>query len=249
MFGLGLISLIYVLAVGLKLEKEAKLKLFAALTMIIFSIVFWAIYEQNAGSMNLLAERNSKMILFGIELPPLSINNFLPPGWVIILTLLVAPLWPWLNKRGKEPSTPFKFALSFIFLGAGFFVFYLGCLANVNSGVIPLWPFVWGYCLIILGELCLSPIGLSMVTKLSPAKMVSLMMGIWFFGTAIGEFLAGKIGSLMSVPKEILAKNDPILSLPYYADIIFKISIASVVIGIIMIFTVPLLKRWMGNVK
>jgi proton-dependent oligopeptide transporter, POT family len=249
MFGLGIVSLIYVLAVGLKLEKEAKLKLFAALTMIIFSIVFWAIYEQNAGSMNLLAERNSKMIFFGIELPPLSINNFLPPGWVIILTLIVAPLWPWLNKRGKEPSTPLKFALSFIFLGAGFFVFYLGCLANVNSGVIPLWPFVWGYCLIILGELCLSPIGLSMVTKLSPAKMVSLMMGIWFFATAIGEFLASKIGSLMSVPKEILAKDDPVLSLPYYADIIFKISIASVVIGVLMILTVPLLKRWMGNVK
>ena len=249
MFGLGIISLIYVLTVGLKLEKEAKLKLFAALTMIIFSIVFWAIYEQNAGSMNLLAERNSKMILFGIELPPLSINNFLPPGWVIILTLIVAPLWLWLNKRGKEPSTPMKFALAFIFLGAGFFVFYLGCLANENSGLIPLWPFVWGYCLIILGELCLSPIGLSMVTKLSPAKMVSLMMGIWFFATAIGEFLASKIGSLMSVPKEILAKDDPILSLPYYADIIFKISIASVVIGVVMIFTVPLLKRWMGNVK
>ena len=249
MFGLGIISLIYVLTVGLKLEKEAKLKLFAALTMIIFSIVFWAIYEQNASSMNLLAERNSKMILFGIELPPLSINNFLPPGWVIILTLIVAPLWLWLNKRGKEPSTPMKFALAFIFLGAGFFVFYLGCLANEISGLIPLLPFVWGYCLIILGELCLSPIGLSMVTKLSPAKMVSLMMGIWFFATAIGEFLASKIGSLMSVPKEILAKDDPILSLPYYADIIFKISIASVVIGVVMIFTVPLLKRWMGNVK
>ena len=249
MFGLGIISLVYVLTVGLKLEKEAKLKLFAALTMIIFSIIFWAIYEQNAGSMNLLAERNSKMILFGIELPPLSINNFLPPGWVIILTLIVAPLWLWLNKRGKEPSTPMKFALAFIFLGAGFFVFYLGCLANEISGLIPLWPFVWGYCLIILGELCLSPIGLSMVTKLSPAKMVSLMMGIWFFATAIGEFLASKIGSLMSVPKEILAKDDPVLSLPYYADIIFKISIASVVIGVVMIFTVPLLKRWMGNVK
>jgi proton-dependent oligopeptide transporter, POT family len=249
MFGLGIVSLIYVISVGLKMEKEAKLKLFAALIMIIFSIVFWAVYEQNAGSMNLLAERNSQMVLFGIDLPELSINNFLPPGWVIVLTLIIAPLWPWLNKRGKEPSTPLKFALSFIFLGIGFFVFYLGCLAHVQSGVIPLWPFVWGYCFIILGELCLSPIGLSMVTKLSPAKMVALMMGIWFFASAIGEFLAAKIGSMMSVPEEILAKNDPVLSLPYYADIIFKISIASAVIGVLLIFTVPFLKRWMGNVK
>ncbi len=249
MFGLGIVALIYVLSVGMKMEKEPKLKLFAALIMIIFSVVFWAIYEQNAGSMNLLAERNAKMELFGIDLPELSMNNFLPPGWVIILTLIVAPLWPWLNKRGKEPSTPMKFALSFIFLGLGFYVFYLGCIANESTGIVPLWPFLWGYCFIILGELCLSPIGLSMVTKLSPAKMVSLMMGIWFFASAIGEFLAGKIGALMSVPEEVLAKNDPVLSLPYYADVIQKIGIASAVIGVLLIFTVPFLKRWMGNVK
>lgn len=249
MFGLGAIAFLYILSLGLKMEREARLKLFAALTMIIFSIVFWAVYQQSEGSMNLLAERNSEMFLFGIDLPELSVNNFLPPGWVILLTLVVAPLWPWLNKRGKEPSTPLKFALSFVFLGAGFFVFYIGCLANENTGIVPLWPFVWGYFFFILGELCLSPIGLSMVTKLSPKKMVALMMGIWFLGTAIGEFLAGKIGSLMSVPKDILAKNDRILSLPYYADVILKISVGAVVIGILLMLTVPFLKRWMGNVK
>lgn len=249
MFGLGTVALIYILSLGFKMERAAKLKLFAALIMIIFSIVFWAVYEQNAGAMNLLAERNAEMVLFGIDLPELSINNFLPPGWVIVLTLIIAPLWPWLNKRGKEPSTPLKFALAFIFLGTGFCVFYLGCLANESTGIVPLWPFLWGYFFIILGELCLSPIGLSMVTKLSPAKMVSLMMGIWFFASAIGEFLAGKIGSLMSVPKEVLDKNDPTLSLPYYADVILKIGVSSAVIGILLILTVPFLKRWMGNVK
>lgn len=249
MFGLGGVALIYILSLALKMEKEARLKLFAALTMIIFSIVFWSVYQQSEGSMNLLAERNSQMFLFGIKLNALSINNFLPPGWVVALTFVVAPLWPWLNKRGKEPSTPLKFALSFILVGAGFFVFYLGCLTNENTGYIPLWPFLWGYFFFVLGELCLSPIGLSMITKLSPKKMVALMMGIWFLGTAIGEFLAGKIGSLMSVPKDILEKNDAVLSLPYYADVILKISIVATVIGLALIFTVPFLKRWMGNVK
>ncbi len=248
MFGLGIISLVYVLSIAAKLERDPRLKLYAALVMIIFSIVFWAVYEQNAGSMNLLAERNSQMTLFGIDLPELAVNNFLPPGWVIVLTLLVAPLWPWLSKRGKEPSTPLKFAISFIFLGIGFYIFYLGCLAHEDTGIIPLWPFVAGYMFIILGELCISPIGLSMVTKLSPVKIVSMMMGIWFFASAIGEFLAGKIGSLMSVPKEVLEKNDPVLSLPYYADIIQKIGIAAVVIGVLLIFTVPLLKKWMGKI-
>ncbi|CAN5650804.1 peptide MFS transporter [soil metagenome] len=249
MFGLGIIALIYIVSIAIKMERSAKFKLFAALVMIVFSILFWAIYEQNAGSMNLLAERNSKMVLFGVELPALAINNFLPPGWVVVLTLVIAPLWPWLNKRGKEPGTPLKFALSFLLLGAGFFVFYLGCWFNESTGIVPLWPFVWGYFFFILGELCLSPIGLSMVTKLSPAKMVSLMMGIWFFATAIGEFLAGKIGALMSVPENILSTNDPTLSLPYYADVILKVSILAAVTGTILLFTVPFLKRWMGNIK
>jgi POT family proton-dependent oligopeptide transporter len=75
-----------------------------------------------------------------------------------------------------------------------------------------------------------------------------MMMGIWFFASAIGEFLAGKIGSLMSVPEEVLAKNDPVLSLPYYADVIQKIGIISAAIGILLLFTVPFLKRWMGNI-
>lgn len=75
------------------------------------------------------------------------------------------------------------------------------------------------------------------------------MMGIWFFASAIGEFLASKIGSMMSVPEDILSKNDPILSLPYYADVILKIGVAAVAIGVLLMFTVPFLKRWMGNVK
>lgn len=82
MFGLGIVALIYIVSVGIKMERTAKFKLFAALVMIIFSILFWAIYEQNAGSMNLLAERNSKMVLFGVELPALAINNFFRrAGW------------------------------------------------------------------------------------------------------------------------------------------------------------------------
>lgn len=75
------------------------------------------------------------------------------------------------------------------------------------------------------------------------------MMGIWFFATATGEFLAGKIGSLMSVPEHILSKNDPVLSLPYYAKIILNLSVAAAVIGVALLFTVPFLKKMMGNIK
>jgi POT family proton-dependent oligopeptide transporter len=229
------------------LEKEGKFKLFAALALIIFSTLFWAFYEQNAGSLNLFAMRNVDMHFLGMDLPALSVNNFLPPGWVIILSFFFAWLWPWLNKQGREPSTPMKFGLSFILMGVGFYIFYLACKGSSADGLISLGAFVGGYFFIICGELCISPIGLSMITKLSPVKIVGLMMGIWFFASAIGEFLAGKIGALMSVPEEV--QNDAVRSLPYYADILSKIGLYSILFGGLVLCLVPYLKRWMGNVK
>ena len=123
MFGLGIVSLVYILFIAFQLEKIEKFKLLAALIMIVFSTLFWAFYEQNSGSLNLFAMRNVNMRVGSIELPALAVNNFLPPGWVVILSIGFAWLWPWLNKKGKEPSTPLKFALSFILMGIGFYVF------------------------------------------------------------------------------------------------------------------------------
>ena len=247
MFGLGILYLFYIIYIAMKLERAGRFKIFAALVMIIFSILFWAFYEQNAGSLNLFAMRNVNMNVLGFDLPALSVNNFLPPGWVILLSFVFAWLWPWLHKRGKEPSTPLKFGISFLLLGIGFYVFYWACKGNPGTGLIPLWAFAAGYFFIICGELCISPIGLSMITKLSPAKVVGLMMGIWFFASAIGEYLAGKIGALMSIPPEVV--NIPEKSLPFYADILNNIAMASFGIGILLIVLVPLLKKWMGDVK
>jgi POT family proton-dependent oligopeptide transporter len=249
MFGLGILSLAYILFLAARLPREPRLKLFAALVMIIFSTLFWAFYEQNAGSLNLFAMRNVDMHVGGTELPALAVNNFLPPGWVVVLSFLFAWLWPWLHKQGREPSTPLKFALSFILMGIGFYVFYLGCKASTSTGLIPLVTFIGGYFFIICGEMCLSPIGLSMVTKLSPANIVAMMMGIWFFASAIGEFLAAKIGALMSVPQHIAEANDPATSLPYYASILSKIGLGSLAIGVLLWMFVPVIKRWMKDIK
>jgi len=247
MFGLGGISVIYIVFIALQMERVARFKLFAALTMIVFSTLFWAFYEQNSGSLNLFAMRNVDMNVAGTDLPPLSVNNFLPPAWVIVLSFFFAWLWPVLNRKGLEPSTPAKFAFSFILLGLGFYVFYAACRMSTDTGLISLIPFVAGYFFIISGELCISPIGLSMITKLSPKKIVAMMMGIWFFASAIGEFLAGKIGSLMSVPAQVV--DNPVLSLPYYADILSKIGMWSLVIGIVLLCFTPVIKKWMSDVK
>ena len=247
MFSLGLISLTYIIYIALRMDSVSRFKLFAALIMIIFSIMFWAFYEQNSGSLNLFAIRNVDMKFLGLHLPPLSVNNFLPPAWVIILSFLFAELWPWLNKKGKEPSTPLKFAISFILMALGFYVFWFGCQSSEISGLIPLWCFVAGYFFIISGELCISPIGLSMITKLSPAKIVSLIMGLWFFATAIGEFLASKIGAMMSVPAAV--RNNAVASLPFYENILIKIALWATATGIFLWLFVPILKKWMQDIK
>ncbi|QCR21384.1 peptide MFS transporter [Pontibacter sp. SGAir0037] len=247
MFGLGALSIAYILFISFQMEQAARYKLFAALVLIIFSTLFWGFYEQNAGSLNLFAMRNVDMTVAGVELPALSVNNFLPPAWVILLSFVFAWLWPALNRKGLEPSTPMKFGLSFVFLGIGFYVFYLGCQLSADTGLISLFTFAAGYFFIICGELCISPIGLSMVTKLSPAKIVGMMMGIWFFASAIGEFLAGKIGSLMSVPEDVV--DQPVLSLPYYADIINQIGLYSIGIGVLLILLGPVIRKWMGDVR
>ncbi|GAB2532444.1 peptide MFS transporter [Rufibacter soli] len=247
MFGLGAISVVYILTFALKMGGEVRNKMFAALVLTVSSTLFWAFYEQNAGSLNLFAMRNVDMHVAGVELPALAVNNFLPPAWVILLSFFFSWLWPVLNRKGIEPNTPSKFGLAFILMGLGFYVFFLSTRMNADTGLIPLYAFMGGYFFIICGEMCISPIGLSMITKLSPARIVALMMGIWFFASAVGEFLASKIGALMSVPAQVV--NDPIQSLPYYAQVLSQIGLWSVGIGVVMLLLNKLIRRGMGEVR
>jgi POT family proton-dependent oligopeptide transporter len=247
MFGLGGLSVVYILTFAFRMETDVRNKLFAALIMTVSSTLFWAFYEQNAGSLNLFAMRNVDMNVDGVSLPALAVNNFLPPAWVIALSFLFSRLWPFLNRKGIEPNTPSKFGFAFVLMGIGFYVFYLSCATNTETGYIPLLAFMAGYFFIICGELCLSPIGLSMITKLSPTKIVALMMGIWFFASAVGEFLAGKIGALMSVPAEVV--NNPVLSLPFYATILNQIGLWSLGIGVSLLCLGYFIRKLMGDVR
>jgi len=245
MLVLGVTSLFYLLFEAFRMDAQGRNKLLAATVLISFSILFWAFYEQNAGSLNLFAIRNVNMMVGQTELPALSVNNFIPPAWVIVLSSFFAWLWIWLSRRGWEPGTPVKFALSFVFVGIGFLTFYLGT-EMATEGKIPLWVFAMGYFFIICGELCISPIGLSMVTKLSPSHMVGLIMGIWFLASALGEFVSAKIGAMMVVPPEVV--DDAVASLPYYSVILQQIGYVAIGVGVVLLLFNPILRRWMGNI-
>lgn len=167
--------------------------------------------------------------------------------YILVFGLVFTALWGFLGSRGLEPSTPVKFALGLLQLGLGFGAFWYGAQHADARGMMTLsWLFV-GYLLHTTGELCLSPVGLAMITKLSPARLVSTAMGAWFLATAFSQFLAaiiaqftgvshgGDAGSTIPIPKE---------TVHVYGDVFGKIAIAAIISGAFCLLLSPLLSRW-----
>lgn len=248
---IGVLIVGYVLYIASKETVNQKQMLWAALTMIIFSVLFWGFYEQAGGSLNLMAERNVDMTVSGTTLSSAMVNNSINPFYIIFLTPIFAILWNWLDKKNIKPNDPVKFGLAFLLLAAGYYVFVIGGNVGISTGYMPLTYFALGYFFITCGELFLSPIGLSMVTKLSPGKIVGFMMGTWFLASGLGHALAGWIGSKMSIP-EAHANGSPftaIESLPIYLGGCYKIAVVSAIGGVVIIGSSFIIKKWMHGVK
>lgn len=173
-----------------KLDRIARRRILAALFLIALQPLFWALFEQAGSSLNVYTDRNVDRTMFGWEVPAgmfQSINAI----YIITLGPFFAALWLWLARRGMEPSTPAKFGLALVQLGLGFFVLVWG--AGASEGLTPVIFIFLIYLLHTTGELCLSPVGLSAMTKLAPSRLVGLVMGSWFLASAAGNYLAGKI--------------------------------------------------------
>jgi POT family proton-dependent oligopeptide transporter len=185
----GIALLGYVLYEAFKLEKHARERIFAILFLIALNPLFWGLFEQAGGSFNLYTDRY--VDIGGV---PASLFQSINPIYIILLAPIFAGLWVALGKRGLEPSAPAKFGLALAQVGLGFLVFVWG--AN-SVGPEAMTPVVFVFLLYFLhttGELCLSPVGLSAMNRLAPKFMASLIMGAWFYMTAVGNFVAGKIG-------------------------------------------------------
>lgn len=246
----GIIALVYVIYTASKLGKEAFLKIIAALVLIIFSALFWAFYEQGGGSLNLFAERNVDMSIAGIKLSSAAVNNSINSAMIVLLTPFFVWLWLWLNKKKMEPNSAIKFVLALILLGIGFYIFVIGS-GGASKGMVSLFYFSLGYLVMTMGELCLSPIGLSAITKLSPKKMVGLMMGVWFLASSYGQYLAGLIGTLMAIPGEketgkIMPATE---SLAIYTGVFSKIALVTAACGILLLLLSPWMKKMMQGIK
>ncbi len=228
------VSLIVFLVVKHTKGTAAWSKLSVVFILAVFNIFFWSGYEQAGGTFNLFAENSTNRMIGSYEV---AASNFqsVPAFYIVAFGSLFAALWLWLNARGKEPRTPVKFGLGLILMSLGFVIMnFAANLAGNDKLVSPVW-LLMVYFMHTMGELCLSPIGLSAVTKLSPNKIVSLMMGIWFGSIAAGGYLAGILNSLL---KTYLPNT------PLYLFLI----ISTFSTGVLALLLSPLLNKMMKDV-
>ncbi|CAN5418504.1 peptide MFS transporter [soil metagenome] len=243
MFIVGPCALLYMFYEMRKFTLAENKKLITALILILFSIVFWAFFEQSGGSLSLFAASNLSGTVVGIPLDPNGVNNSANSLFVIAFAALLGMLWLWMSKRKMEPSTVVKFGLGFLFLAAGFYIFYYTRFFSDANGVTSLDLFTFGWLVITFGELSLSPIGMSAMTKLSPHKLQAVMMGMWFLASAYGQYFAGILGANIASASE---NSTNLEKLFVYAEGYKQLAIYALISGLVLIALSPLIKKLTG---
>lgn len=228
-------------------EKVAGQRLWVVVILFFFHAVFWALFEQAGGSITLFTDRNVDRSFLGSEIPA-SVFQSLNPLYIILLAPVFSWVWIKLSKIGKEPSTPMKFVLGLTQLGLGFVVIVLGAKMFANEGMVPVIFLFVMYLLHTMGELSLSPVGLSMITKLSPDKIVGFVMGFWFLSIALANKLAGEIGKLTAT-EGVPEGASPMETLGQYTSTYMTWGVY-VVLGaaLILLVMVPKLRKWMHGI-
>ena len=215
-------------------SKKQRDRIWVIFILFILSALFWSGFEQAGSSMNLFAKRLTDLRVGSFDMPAswlLAVN----PLFIILLAPLFAALWTWLDARHANPSLPLKFGMGFLGLSLGFFVLSWGAAhASADNLVSPAWLIVT-YFLHTVGELCLSPLGLSAITKLSPRQRLGQMMGVWFIGAALGNLIAGYMGGYFG-------QMEP-------AGLFGNLAMMAGAAGFVAVLVSPVLTRMMGGLR
>ena len=212
--------------------------------LILFSLIFWALFEQAGSSLNILTDRGVNRVIFGWEVPA-SMFQSLNAGFIFTIAPLFAMLWIALAKRNMEPSTPIKFSIGIILVGLGFLALVYGMRSSEGLQTGVFW-IILIYLLHTLGELCLSPVGLSSVTKLSPQRIVGFMMGMWFFASAAGNYVAGLIArATASDSSEVSNDVFDLTQKQSFMDVYTDVGLMAIGCGIFLAILTPILKKLM----
>ena len=246
MLPLIVVGFIYVLVLSFRFTKQEQKKLWAAMIMFLFGSLFWACYEQCSGSLNLFVLNNVDLNVAGIKISGLSINNFAPGAWLVILTPLSIKTWQWLHKKNRSPGSTAKYIIAFLGVSLCFFTLWASCYFNRSTGMIPVMMLVVAYLFLEIGEICLGPVSFSLASKLSPVAIASTVMGLMYLSISFGEYLAGKLGTFMTVPGGI---TNPVTMMPYFSNVFLKVVIGAALIALLVALLSPLIKKWMQEIK
>jgi POT family proton-dependent oligopeptide transporter len=222
---------------GAGLDAVERRRMFVVLMMFFAVASFWAGYEQAGSSLNLFAKRHIDRVVAGFEIPAGWFQS-VQPAFVILLAPVFSALWVKLAQRNLDPAAPVKFAFGLLLLGVGFL--FMVAAANIVAGgaYAPAYLLILTYLLTVFGELCVSPVGLSTVTKLAPARLVGQMMGVWFLGSSLGKLLAGLIAGSFD-PNDLAAMPGR------YLDIVFF----ACGVGALLLLLSPRMTKLMGGVR
>jgi proton-dependent oligopeptide transporter, POT family len=221
----------------------------AAIILIIFNVVFWTLFEQAGSSLTLFAARNTDLSVFGLfEMAPAQ-TQFFNAIFIVLLAPVFSALWQALGRRGLEPGIPVKFGLALAGVGGGFLFLVWGSQFAGDDFKVGLWWLAGLYLIHSMAELMISPVGLSMVTKLSIARVVGLMMGLWFVSIACAQYVGGLVAQVASVETVGGQVTNLKVSLDTYTQVFETIGIASAAIGGVLLLIAPLLKKLMHGVK
>ncbi|MCS7081167.1 MAG: peptide MFS transporter [Chloracidobacterium sp.] len=229
----GIIALVWFSFLRTLAEEELK-RMLAIVYFFLASIVFWALFEQAGSSLNLYADRLTDCRIFGFEFPS---SYFQSLNALFIIFLAPVFAWMWVQWGERQPSSPLKFSVGILLVAVGFIVAAVG-VAFLGGGRLSPWWLVAVYLIHTLGELCLSPVGLSTMTKLAPERLSGLVMGIWFLGPTFGNYIGGLIAGHFD-------ENRP----ESVGALFYQVAATGIAVAVVAFVLTPFIRRLMGNVR
>jgi proton-dependent oligopeptide transporter, POT family len=209
-----------------------------ALMLTLISVGFWAIYNQTFTSLMLFAERNMSKHWLGFPIDA-EFTQFFNPFFIIVLSPILSQLWIYLDQKKLNPSTPAKFAFGVLFMALGFFFLDIGSRFFGEVGITSAWWLVGSYFLQTIGELLISPIGLAMITELSPPHLVGMMMGVWFLTQSAAYAIGSLLSTLADVPDKLSAQD----SLEIYSKAFFEYGLLALALALATFLLIPFMKK------
>ena len=243
--GLGIAMFLFLVGYAIiKLKGDERSRMFAAIYFVLAQIPFWALFEQAGSSLNLFTDRLVDRTMFGWEVPA-PVFQSLNAGFIFIFAPIIAWIWIVLARKNLNPSTPVKFAFGVFLAGLGFLALVAGMKTTGGSGMTAVYFIFLIYWIHTMGELLVSPVGLSVVTKMAPARVVGMTMGAWFLYSGLSNFLAGVIASNTGAETLGGQLTDIAAAKAGYVSVYTNVAYVAMGIAVVMLIISPLIKKLM----